>query len=62
MFAYTDQLVTVYLVRGYQFTLVEAVSGKSGKIRSVKCTGNIEKSVENCKKLVMFKRIYLHNC
>ena len=38
-----------------------AVSGKSGDIRSVKCTGNIEKSVENGKKLVMFKRIYLHN-
>ena len=40
---------------------MKAVSGKSGNIRLVKCTGNNEKSVENCKKLVMFKRIYLHN-
>ena len=45
------QLVTVYLGRWYQFTSVTAVSGKSGKIRSGKCTGNIEKSVEICKKL-----------
>ena len=61
MFAKIYQLVTAYLVRGHQFTSVKAVSGKSGNILSVKCTGNIEKSVENCKKLVMFKRIYLHN-